>query len=204
MYPRSPYHVNGDHAAGAIRKMADAVGKGIGIYGTMKTAPLKAKEAEERTAKVVADRKAKTEANAAATTAATDAKNKTRLDQKQAEADIGIKAHETKTDMTTNARIKLKQTLSPAQKLAADKAKAKANTKNTTTPKPAGNAPAVKKTVRPAGKLTPAKSTVKPREDNTSIGRSVPNIFGPTNPKKPQPKKVKPNLDPNAAERYTD
>lgn len=200
MYPRSPYHITGDHAAGAVRKMADAVGKGINIYGKIKSAPLAAKEAEERTAKDAADKQAKKEAKDAATTAATDTKNKTRLDQKQATADIDIKTHAAKTKITTEAKKDVKSSPTSTQ-IAADKAKA---AKSTTTPKPAGNAPAVKKTGSPAAKLTPAKATVKTREDNTSVGRSVPNILKPANPKTNKPKKSQPNMDPSAAERYND
>ena len=112
-----PYKFDEGAASKIANKLGSAASSAIQFRGKYKAGPLAAQEAEEKTAKDTADKKAKTEAKAAAATSARATKSKEELDQFQA-----------KTDITTKARIKVKQTQTPAQKLAADKAKAAKNT----------------------------------------------------------------------------
>jgi hypothetical protein len=180
-----PYKFDEGAASKIANKLGSAAASAIQFRGKVKAGPLAAQEAEEKKSKDETDAKAKSDA--------THSDRVARAKELSVARASGAVSREKARQSTIGAQTKLSET----------RAKEKA-TPRAVTPKPAGQVtPAKKKAANPAAKLTPAKTTVKTRDDNTSVGRSVPNVFGPTNPKKPQLKKVKPNLDPDAAERYT-
>jgi hypothetical protein len=179
-----PYKFDEGAASKIANKLGSAASSAIQFRGKYKAAPLVAQEEAE--AKAEANKKAKSDS------AEKQKEKETNLSSESMAKSAGRIAVEGAKQNTTKNQIELSKT----------KTKEK-STPRAVTPKPTGQVtPAKKKAANPAAKLTPAKTTVKTRDDNTSVGRSVPGVFGPTNPKKPQLKKVKPNLDPDAAERY--
>jgi hypothetical protein len=182
-----PYKFDEGAASKIANKLGSAASSAIQFRGKYKAGPLAAQEAEEKKSKDETDAKAKSDA--------THSDRVARAKELSVARASGAVSREKARQSTIGAQTKLSET----------RAKEKA-TPRAVTPKPAGQVtPAKKKAANPAAKLTPAKTTVKTRDDNTSVGRSVPGIFKPTNPSTNKPKKPKTSvMDSSAAERYTD